>query len=384
MAGTAENRLFMLKRLGQSPWLDQISRDLVRSGRLQRMVDQDGLGGVTSNPAIFEKAIGHGREYDEEILALARQGLSAAEIYDRLAVDDVRAACDVLAPVYLGSGGEDGFVSIEVDPAAAYDSERTIAEAHRLFAAVDRPNVMVKIPGTREGVVAVRRCLGDGLNVNITLLFSLSQYDAVAEAYLDALEERLTRDETIRGTSSVASFFVSRVDALVDRELDARLAASDDPSERRRLEALKGRAAVANAKAVYERFSAYLSARRWQLLAPAGGKVQRILWASTGTKDPSYPDTLYVDELIGPHTVTTLPEATLAAFRAHGTPARTVDRHVEDAHRTLRELAAVGLDMEEVGRRLQREGVELFLAAHRGVVEIVARKMEELRTGEAV
>lgn len=382
MAGTAENRLLKLKRLGQSPWLDQISRDLVRSGRLQRMVDQDGIGGVTSNPAIFERAIGQGREYDEEILALARQGLSAAEIYDRLAIDDVRAACDVLAPVYLGSGGEDGFVSIEVDPAAAYDSELTVAEAHRLFAAVDRPNVMVKIPGTREGVAATRRCLGDGLNVNITLLFSLSHYDAVAEAYLDALEERLTRDETIRGTSSVASFFISRVDALVDREIDTRLAAAADPADRRRLEGLKGRAAVANAKTVYERFSAHLAARRWQLLAPAGGKVQRVLWASTGTKDPGYPDTLYVDELIGPYTVTTLPEATLAAFKAHGTPARTVDRHVEDAHRTLRELAELGLEMEEVGHRLQREGVELFLAAHRGVVDIVARKVEELRVGE--
>jgi len=382
MAGTAENRLLQLKRLGQSPWLDSISRELVRSGRLQRFVDQDGLGGVTSNPAIFEKAIGQGRDYDDEILALARQGLSAAEVYDRLAVDDVRAACDVLAPVYLGSGGEDGFVSIEVTPAAAYDTEFTVAEAHRLFAAVDRPNVMVKIPGTREGVPAVRRCLADGLNINITLLFSLTQYEAVVEAYLDALEERLTGDETIRGTSSVASFFVSRVDTLVDGELDARLAVVDEAAERRRLEGLKGRAAVANAKTVYERFSAVLTARRWQLLAPAGGKVQRVLWASTGTKDPAYPDTLYVDELIGPHTVTTLPEATLSAFKEHGTPARTVDRHIEDAHRVLRELGALGIEMEEVGRRLQREGVDLFAAAHAGVVDIVARRSDELRAHE--
>jgi len=382
MAGTAENRLLHLKRLGQSPWLDHLSRELVRSGRLRRLVDQDGLGGVTSNPAIFEKSIGAGRDYDDEIVALARQGLSAAQVFDRLAIDDVRAACDVLAPVYLGSGGEDGFVSIEVDPAAAYDTELTVAEAHRLFAGVDRPNVMVKIPGTREGVPAVRRCLADGLNINITLLFSVAQYEAVAEAYLDALEERLTRDETIRGTSSVASLFVSRVDTLVDRELDARLGAAEDPAERRRLEGLRGRAAVANAKTVYERFAALLTARRWQLLAPAGGKVQRLLWASTGTKDPAYPDTLYVDELIGPQSVTTLPEATLSAFKAHGTPARTVDRHVEDAHRTLRELAGLGLDMEEVGRRLQHEGVELFLDAYRGVVDLVAHRMEELRVGE--
>ncbi|MBN2203416.1 MAG: transaldolase [Thermoleophilia bacterium] len=377
-----ENRLLQLKRLGQSPWLDFISRGLVRSGRLQRLVDQDGIGGVTSNPAIFEKAIGQGHDYDDEILALARQGLSAAEVYDRLAVDDVRAACDVLAPVYLGSGGEDGFVSIEVTPAAAYDTELTVAEAHRLFAAVDRPNVMVKIPGTREGAPAVRRCLADGLNINITLLFSLSQYEAVAEAYLDALEERLTRDETIRGTSSVASFFVSRVDTLVDRELDARLADVDEAAERRRIDGLKGRAGVANSKTVYERFAAHLVGRRWLMLAPAGGKVQRVLWASTGTKDPSYSDTLYVDELIGPHTVTTLPEATLAAFKAHGTPARTVDRHIEEAHRVLRELGGLGIEMEEIGRRLQREGVDLFAAAHAGVVDIVARKIDELRVRE--
>ena len=378
----AENRLLQLKRLGQSPWLDSISRGLVRGGRLQRLVDQDGIGGVTSNPAIFEKAIGQGHDYDDEILALARQGFSAAEVYDRLAIDDVRAACDVLAPVYLGSGGEDGFVSIEVEPAAAYDTERTVAEAHRLFAAVDRPNVMVKIPGTREGAPAVRRCLADGLNINITLLFSLSQYEAVAEAYLDALEERLTGDETIRGTSSVASFFVSRVDTLVDRELDALLATVDDPAERRRIDGLRGRAGVTNSKTVYERFAAHLVGRRWQMLAPAGGKVQRVLWASTGTKDPSYPDTLYVDELIGPHTVTTLPDATLAAFKSHGTPARTVDRHIEEAHRVLRELGGLGIEMEEVGRRLQREGVDLFAAAHAGVVDIVARKIDELRARE--
>jgi len=380
--GTAANRLLQLKRLGQSPWLDSISRDLVRSGRLRRLVDQDGIGGVTSNPAIFEKAIGQGHDYDEAILALARQGLSASEVFDRLAVDDVRAACDVLAPLYLGSGGEDGFVSIEVDPSAAFDAEATITEAERLFAAVDRPNVMIKIPGTREGVPAIRRCLADGLNINVTLLFSMSQYEAVAEAYLDALEERLTSDRTIRGSSSVASFFVSRVDTLVDAELDARLADAQDPAERRRLEGLKGRAGVANSKAVYERFAAILAATRWQLLAPAGGKIQRVLWASTGTKDPDYADTMYVDELIGAHTVNTLPEATLAAFRDHGKPVRTVDRHIEDAHRVLRELGGLGIEMEEVGRRLQAEGVELFVQAYRGVVDIVARTMEELRARE--
>ena len=382
MPGTAQNRLLQLTRLGQSPWLDHISRELVRSGRLQRLVDREGVGGVTSNPAIFEKAIGQGDDYDEAISALAREGLSPAEVFDRLAVDDVRAACDVLAPVYLSSGGEDGFVSIEVDPAAAFDTEVTIAEAERLFAAVDRPNVMVKIPGTREGVPAIRHCLVGGLNINVTLLFSMSQYERAVDAYLDALEERLTSDKTIRGSSSVASFFVSRVDTLVDGELDRLIAETQDPAERRRLDSLKGRAGVANSKAVYERFAAVLAGTRWQMLAPAGAKVQRVLWASTGTKDPSYSDTLYVDELIGPHTVNTLPEPTLAAFRDHGRPARTVDRHVEDAHRTLRELGGLGIEMEEVGRRLQIEGVDLFVKAHQGVVDIVARKMEDLRARE--
>jgi len=346
------------------------------------MVDRDGLGGVTSNPSIFERAVGAGTGYDEQILELAREGLGAAEIFDRLAVEDVRAACDVLAPLYLGSGGEDGFVSIEVSPAYAYDTPTTIAEAQRLFAAVDRPNVMIKIPGTREGVPAILETLRQGLNINITLLFSLTQYEAVADAYLEALEYRLQHDLTIRATSSVASFFVSRVDTLVDRLLDEKIAAAADAAERRRLEALKGTAAVANAKVVYERFRSYLGGRHWQLIAASGAKVQRILWASTGTKDPAYSDVLYVDELIGEHTVNTLPEATWKAFNDHGTLARTVDRHLEDAHRTLRELGQLGIDMERVGAQLQVEGVELFAKAFEDVIAIVARKCGDLLAGE--
>ena len=299
MPGPAESRLAQLRRFGQSPWFDYISRELVARGGLRRMVDRDGLGGVTSNPSIFQKAMGAGTGYDEAILALAREGLGAAEIFDRLAIEDVRGACDVLAPVYLGSGGEDGFVSIEVSPAYAYDTEKSISEAQRLFAAVDRPNVMIKIPGTREGVPAILETLRQSLNINITLLFSTSQYEAVADAYLEALEYRLQHDLTIRATSSVASFFVSRVDTLIDRLLDERIeAAGADVAERRRLGALKGTAAVANAKVVYERFRSYLSGRDWQLIAASGAKVQRILWASTGTKDPAYSDVLYVDELI--------------------------------------------------------------------------------------
>jgi transaldolase / glucose-6-phosphate isomerase len=372
-----ESRLAELHRLGQSPWFDYINRALIQRGGLKRMVDRDGLGGVTSNPAIFEKSIGGGKEYDEAILAMARQGMKAPEILDRLVIEDVRAACDVLAPVYLASGGEDGFVSIEVSPHVARDTAASAAEAHRLFTEVDRPNVFVKIPGTREGVPAILQCLKDGLNINITLLFSLTQYEAVADAYIEALEERLHTDETIRAVSSVASFFVSRVDTVVDRMLDERVEAAGD-AERRRLQALKGRAGVANAKVAYERFRSYLNGREWQLIAASGAKVQRVLWASTGVKNPAYPDTLYVDELIGEHTVSTMPEETWKAFKDHGTVARTIDRHLEDAHRLLRELSQMGVDMELVGAGLQDQGVDLFAEAFDGLTAIVDEKRERL------
>jgi transaldolase/glucose-6-phosphate isomerase len=374
MPGASASRLAQLHRFGQSPWLDHIDRELVTRGGLRRMVDRDALGGVTTNPAIFEKAVAAGKAYDEQILELAREGLGAAAILDRLAVDDVRAACDVLGPVYMGSGGEDGFVSIEVAPALAYDGAATIAEAQRLFTAVDRPNVMIKIPGTAEGVAAALEAMRQGLNVNVTLLFSVAHYEAVADAYLDALEYRLRRDLTIRALSSVASVFVSRMDTAVDAALEERIAAAGD--DRRRLEALKGRAGVANAKVVYERFRSYLSGRDWQLIAASGAKIQRLLWASTGVKDPAHPDVMYADELIGDHTVITLPETTWKAFNDHGTPARTADRHLEDAHRVLRELGRLGIDVERVGAQLQSRGVELFSEAwDRAVAVVEARRI---------
>ncbi len=382
MAASDGSRLAQLHGFGQSPWFDYISRELVGSGRLKRMVDQDGLGGVTSNPAIFDKAMSRGHAYDDEIVALAHQGLSAAEIFDRMAIDDVRSGCDVLAPVYLRSGGEDGFVSIEVAPRYAYDTRKTVEEARRLFAAVDRPNVLVKIPGTREGVPAILEMLRDGVNINITLLFSMSQYEAVAQAYIQAQEYRLQHDQTIRATATVASFFVSRVDVLADAMLDERIEAADDEAARRRLAALKGKAGVANSRLVYERFRSILGAKDWQLLAASGAKVQRVLWASTGTKDPAYPDTLYVDELIGEHTVNTMPEATWDAFRDHGTPARTVDRHIDEAHRHLRELSHLGIDMESVGQKLQRDGVEAFIKAYDDVIGNLEQKRQALLAAE--
>ncbi len=378
----AESRLAGLRRLGQSPWLDHIDKALILRGGLKRMIERDGLGGVTTNPSIFEKSISGGEEYDGAILELAGQGLSSAEILDRLIIDDVRAACDVFAPVYLASGGEDGFVSIEVAPGFARDTQGSIAEAHRLFAAVDRPNVLVKIPGTREGVPAILQCLKDGLNINITLLFTLSQYEAVAEAYLEALDYRLHAGETIRSTASVASLFVSRVDTMVDRLLDERAAAAADEAERRRLLSLRGRAGVANARVVYERFRGFLNGREWQLIAASGAKVQRVLWASTGVKNPAYPDTLYVDELIGAQTVSTMPEHTLQAFREHGTVAQTADRHIDDAHRLLRELNHVGIDVERVGAQLQEDGIALFVKAFDDAVAIVEEKRARLLSAE--
>jgi transaldolase/glucose-6-phosphate isomerase len=378
IAVPSESRLAELHRLGQSPWFDYLNRALILRGGLKKMVDRDGLGGVTTNPAIFEKSIGGGTEYDDAILTMARQGMEAPEILDRLIIQDVRAACDVLAPVYLGSGGEDGFVSIEVSPHLAHDTAATVAEAQRLFTEVDRPNALVKIPGTREGIPAILQCLEDGLNINITLLFSLSQYEAVADVYLEALEARLRGNETVRAVSSVASLFVSRVDTFVDRLLDEHAEAAADEAERRRLLALKGRAGIANARVVYERFRGYLGSREWQLIAASGAKTQRLLWASTGVKDPAYPDTMYVDELIGEDTVNTMPEATWRAFKDHGTVARTVDRHLDDAHRLLRELSQQGIDMERVGATLQEQGVDLFVEAFDGLTRIVTEKRERL------
>ena len=294
-------------------------------------------------------------------------------------VDDVRAACDVLAPAFLRSGGEDGFVSIEVSPALAYDTQKSIEEAYRLFTAVDRPNVMIKIPGTREGVPAVLESLRRGLNINITLLFSLSQYEAVAEAYLDALEYRLRHDLTMRAVSSVASLFVSRVDTHGRRAARREDRPARRPPSGGAWKASRGRPRWPTPRWSTSASAAISTAAAWQLIAASGAKVQRLLWASTGTKDPAYTDVLYVDELIGEHTVTTLPEATWRAFNDHGTPARTVDRRLEEAHRTLRELLHLGIDMERVGAQLQAEGVE----AVRQVVRCGGRRHREQAPGAA-
>ncbi len=375
----AASRVAQLHEYGQSPWLDHISRDLVERGGLKRLVDRHGVGGVSTEPATFERALaGAGSAYDEQIRELAEEGLAAAGILGRIQVEDVRTACDVLAPAYMSSGGEDGFVSIAVAPHFAHDAQASVAEAQRLFAAVDRPNVMIRIPGTEEGAVATLAAMRDGLNIDCTLLFTVGQYEAAADAYLEALEYRLRRDLTIRAISSLASVYVSPVDAFVDALLDQRSESADEAG-RRCLEALKGRAGIANAKVIYERFRSYLGGRSWQLIAASGAKVQRLLWSGTGAREGSLSDVMYADELIGGHTAVALPEATLRAFADHGTPARTADRHLEDAHRTLRELARLGIDMERVGAKLQAAGVEAQAGALARAVDLVeARRREAL------
>ncbi len=334
---------------GQSPWLDNLTRGYLAGGELARMV-QDGIRGVTSNPTIFQKAIaGHASDYDDQFRTLAKDHQSVEDAYWDVVIDDVARALELLRPVHDESGGEDGFVSIELAPDLAADTEGSIASARYLHERIDRPNLYVKIPATPEGVPAIRQMIAEGRNINITLIFSLDRYDEVIEAYLSGLEEC---EGDLARVRSVASFFVSRVDTEVDRRLDA---VGTDAAL-----ALGGRAAVAQAKLAYELFRTRFSGPRWEALAARGGRVQRPLWASTSTKNPAYPDTLYVDELIGSDTVNTMPEATIAAFEDHGTLARTVDRDVEAAHRVMDDLAEVGVDVGDVSHTLEHEGVAAF------------------------
>jgi transaldolase len=381
MAVNGQTRLSMLRKFGQSVWLDFISRDLISSGGLRRHIDRDGVTGLTSNPTIFEKAISAGSDYDDQIAALRRQGLSAPKIFARVAATDVRDACDAFLPRFERTAGADGYASIEVDPNAADDTERTLKEVRRLRDLVGRPNLMVKIPATPAGIPAIRRALEDGININVTLMFSTAHYDAVVEAFLSALEARRRSGEPIDHIASVASFFVSRVDTLVDAKLDELLASRPSKEARRRLDSLRGRLAVANSKLVYDRFAAVHTSSRWRLLAGEGARVQRLLWASTSTKNPAYSDVLYVDGLIGPDTVTTLTSETMAAFNDHGRLARSVDEDVDEARRRFDEAAAAGLDMDAVTEQLQADGVAAFAKSYAGVVQAVERRYR--RVGEA-
>ena len=366
----------ILRRLhddqGQSPWIDNLRRGYLTSGQLQALVDR-GVRGLTSNPTIFQKAIQGSTEYDEQFAALARRGLAVEEIYWELVLEDIAGALSVFRPLFDASNGRDGFVSVEVDPSLAANGEATLAAARALDDRIQAPNVMIKIPATVEGLPAIRRMIAEGRNVNVTLIFSLERYGDVIEAYIAGLEDRVAAGSgDLSNVNSVASFFISRVDS----EVDDRLARSDDKAARE----LLGRAAIAQGHLAYGLFLERFSGDRWQRLSVRGARVQRPLWASTSTKNPAYPDTLYVDNLIGPDTVNTLPDQTLEAFDDHGTVARTVDTSLSEARSTWSRLAAVGIDMNDVAAKLETEGIASF---QKSFVELLDALRVKLGAGTA-
>jgi transaldolase len=367
-----------LAALGQSVWLDYIHRDLLESGELRRLIEQDGVRGVTSNPTIFEQAITKSATYDAAIAALAREGRDTRGIFEALAVADVTRACDTFRPIYEMTAAGDGFVSLEVAPDLARDTEATVAEARRLWAAVGRPNLMVKVPGTAEGLPAVARLIAEGVNVNVTLLFAVAMYERVIDAYLSGLERRVAAGLPLDSVRSVASFFVSRVDSEVDPQLETRIAAAKDPAERGRLEALLGTAAVDNAALAYQTYEAAFAAPRFRALMAKGAAVQRPLWASTSTKNPRYPDTMYVDRLIGPDTVNTVPPATLRAFQDHGKAVRTIDADVPGARRRLAAIEALGIPLRGVTDRLEADGVAKFTASFTSLLAAIETKRAQV------
>jgi transaldolase/glucose-6-phosphate isomerase len=374
-AGTT-NPLKTLHDFGQSPWLDYIRRGFLADGSLTTLVQRDGLRGMTSNPSIFEKAM-TGDEYDTQFKELAAGGArDTSAIYDAMAVDDIQHAADLLRPVYDATKGEDGFVSLEVSPYLARTTEATLDEARRLWGEVNRPNLMVKVPGTPEGVPAIRTLISEGININVTLLFALDAYQAVAEAYVAGLEKRLAAGQDISHLASVASFFVSRIDTAIDKKIDARVAANDKDAAA--LKAVRGKVAIANAKLAYAWYQDFIASPRWQTLKAAGARPQRLLWASTGTKDKAYSDILYVEELIGPDTVNTMPPATMDAFRQHGKPRASLTEDVEGARHVLAETERLGLDLNAVTTELTADGVRLFATAFDDLLGAVSRKRVEL------
>jgi transaldolase len=352
----SENRIHRLHAAGQSIWLDYIERTMLRNGELARRIRDDAVTGMTSNPTIFEKALAEGSAYDDQIRS-ADGDLTAMELFEVIATTDVRDACDAFRGVYHSTSGYDGFVSIEVSPAAANDARSTISEAQRLWATVDRPNLFVKVPGTAEGAVAVRQLIAAGINVNITLLFSLDAYARVIDAYMSGLEDRLAAGKDITSLHSVASFFVSRVDTEVDKRLEEIMKRSPGSTA---AADLVGSAAIANAKLAYRLFQQQCSTPRWKAIEARGGTLQRPLWASTSTKNPAYRDVRYVEELIGPNTVNTMPPATIDAFRDHGEIRRTVDTDVETAERQLQQLEGIGIAMTDVTDKLLADGIASF------------------------
>jgi transaldolase/glucose-6-phosphate isomerase len=376
----AKNPLFELYEAGTSVWLDYIRRSLMTSGELKRMIDEDAVVGMTSNPTIFEKAIGGSSDYDDALRGLINAGLSDEEIMLHLIVEDIQMAADVLKPVYDQTKHKDGYVSIEVLPRVADDTKGTIAMAHDLFDRVGRPNIFIKIPATDAGLPAIEQCIADGLNINITLMFSVKVYEDVARAFIRGLQRRLKQGQKV-DVASVASFFVSRVDTAVDKLLEQKIAAAKDDAERARLQKLMGKAAVANAKMAYQAFIKIFNGPEFADLREAGASVQRCLWASTGTKNPAYSDVMYVEELIGPETVNTMPQQTMMAFKEHGEVRPSLLENVEGSRQVLRDLAAIGIDMDKVTNDLRVDGVKLFADSIDKLLEEIASKKRQLQQG---
>ncbi len=365
-----DNPLIALREIGQSIWLDYIERGLLTGDGLKRLIREDGVAGVTSNPSIFQKAITTTGQYDAEIARLADIGADAEAIYLQLVTDDIRNAADILRPVYDDTAGTDGFVSLEVSPHLAYDTEASISQARALWERVDRPNLMIKIPGTAAGLPAIEQLIEDGININVTLLFSVDRYREVADAYMNGLEARARRALPLDGIASVASFFLSRIDSVVDKQID-RLGADKK---------LRGKTAVACARAAYSAFQEMSVHQRWKKLSELGAHPQRLLWASTSTKNPAYSDILYVESLIGPLTVNTVPPDTLDAYRDHGKPSETIEQDLQDIARHIHELKRAGVDLQSVAHQLETDGVGKFIDAFDSLLGALDDERLRLRT----
>ena len=372
------NPLKELLKYGQSMWLDYIRRDLMTTGKLKQMIDDDGLRGMTSNPSIFEKAIAESSLYDDVLKSLvSRSDLDATGKYEQIAIRDIQDAADVLRPVYQERKFRDGYVSLEVSPLLARKTQETIAEARRLWKTVKRENVMIKVPGTAEGLPAIRQLIGEGININVTLLFAQEMYEKVAEAYIAGLEDLAARGGDLKKLAGVASFFISRIDTLVDSKINDRLKATTDSQQRSLLESLLGKVAIANGRLTYQRYERIFSGRRWEALAAKGAQTQRVLWASTSTKNPKYRDVMYVEELIGADTVDTIPPATVDAFREHGRVRNSLTEDIPGAQKVMDDLAKAGISMKEVTDKLTDDGVKLFADAFEKLLEAVEKSTQQ-------
>ncbi len=374
------NPLLQLKTQGQSVWYDTVDRAQLDNGLFKRMLDEDGVAGVTSNPTIFQKSISHGDAYDEQITQLVREKKNTNEIYEALVIRDIRSVADMLLPIYEKANRQDGFVSLEVSPDLAHDSEATLEEARRFWKLVDRPNLMIKIPATPEGIPIVRQTLAEGMNINITLIFSIEDYRKVADAYISALEERNAEGKDISHIASVASFFVSRVDTLVDQLLENKIKASNDSTEQQKLKSLEGKAAIANARLVYQDFKNIFHSPRFETLKHSGAHVQRPLWASTSTKNPAYRDVLYAEELVGPDTVDTMPLETIENFRDHGKVRLSVEDDIQQARDEFAELEKVGIHYDQVTQQLQDEGVQKFADSFHELFKGIESKKQTIQS----